>query len=735
MDSASNRNGKIIAIGQHETIRQAAARMQSENVGCLIINDDDGNFAGLISERDIARYVATAPEDAATASVSHIMVREVISCAPGTPASVARELMTAHHIRHLPILEGGVVVGILSSRDVLDQQLLEDRAAAKEVAMLSNCLKSIDLNEAAEIVTIEAPKLFDARSCVLCLYPGDNKSGPEPELTASNRCPYLEGGIPNAGSVLCASYGQRPSHCAPGHAAHEIHVEQTVARECEDSGGRPPRVVIPLDIVGLKETSGEDPKRLFGFLCMCGLAPSGSLNSELLAYKAKLTREILNAHLTNATRYQQARLTSMTDILTGVGSRRLLEDKLQAECIRAKRYKRPFAVAIIDLDHFKIINDTLGHATGDEAIRRMAHCMKAQKRSPDVLARYGGDEFVILMPETTAVDARILLERIRVKIKEIKLGPVSEDPGEPSPALSMSCGVAECDLESDDARDVMRRADMALYEAKNTGRDRVVLWDKTMSRRSSAGELELGRIKRLQRRIIGLSEKAEKMFMESIWGLVQALEAKDAYAKTHSENVMCYSVGIAETMELGPKHVEIVQRAAMIHDIGKIGIPDAVLFKPDDLTPHERSIIEQHPLIGVRILEKMSFLDREVAIIRHHHEKWNGQGYPDRLTRTAIPLGSRIIAVADTFDALTATRAYHAARSIPDALGMLTDSAGYELDPEVVHGMAAWLEGVARQLGKPRDDLALADLLEVAKSRLSITISAITEKAAVPVTN
>ena len=736
MGNSSNRKTKIITIGQHETIKEAAAKMLNQNVGCLIVNDDEGNFAGLITERDIAHYVAASPNDVAVTRVARIMIRDVISCAPGIPASVAREIMTAHRIRHLPIVDGGVVVGILSARDVLDQQLLEDRAAAKEVAMLSKCLKSIDLNEAAEIVTIEVPKLFDAKNCVLCLYPdngkvGQTSAGPielEPELTASNRCPCMEGGSPSANHVIWTSQKHHASCGDQPNAGEEINIEQTIASECQNSGGQPPRVVISLDITGLKEGSCDEPKRLFGYLCMCGLTHPGVLNHELLSYKAKLTREILNAHLTNATRYQQARLTSLTDTLTGVGSRRLLEDKLQAECVRARRYKRSFSVAIIDLDHFKMINDTLGHATGDEAIRRLACCMKSQKRLPDVLARYGGDEFVILMPETAAVDARILLERIRIKVKAIRFGQTSANSIESGTSLSMSCGIAECDLEGDDAGDVMRRADVALYEAKNAGRDRVMLWDKTMRQHRGANDLELGRIKKLQRKIIGLSEKAEKMFMESIWGLVQALEAKDVYAKTHSENVMYYAVGIAETMELGPKHVEIIQRAAMIHDIGKIGVPDAVLFKPDDLTPHERAIIEQHPLIGVRILEKMSFLEREVAIIRHHHEKWNGQGYPDCLTRTAIPLGARIIAVADTFDALTATRAYHPSRSIADAVRMLTDSAGYELDPEVVNAMAAWLDSVGRQLAKPLEQVIPADLLEAARSRQSTTVGTIIEK-------
>jgi putative nucleotidyltransferase with HDIG domain len=200
------------------------------------------------------------------------------------------------------------------------------------------------------------------------------------------------------------------------------------------------------------------------------------------------------------------------------------------------------------------------------------------------------------------------------------------------------------------------------------------------------------------------------MFMESIWGLVQALEAKDRHAKTHTESVMHYAVGIAKTMELGPKHVDLIRRAAMIHDIGKIGVPDAILAKPCGLDPRERKVVEQHPLIAVKILEKMSFLEREVTIVRHHHEKWNGQGYPDGLARTAIPLGSRVIAVADTFDALTATRAYREAHPVAKALHLLKDSAGYELDPEVVAALAAWLENIGAQHAKGLDQLTLEDL-------------------------
>ncbi|MGE5295014.1 MAG: diguanylate cyclase [Solirubrobacterales bacterium] len=701
---------RIITIRSDESVKEAAAQMLAHNVGCLIVHDDQEKFVGLITERDIAHHVATGPDGGAGIRVSQIMTHRVISCSPGIATSEATRIMMAHRIRHLPLVEDGKVVGILSARDIMSQQLLEDRAAAEEVAMLSKCLKSIDLSEAAEIVAAEAPRLFGAFNSVLCLYPGGDGTR-EPELISSSRCPCV-------GSHLTGSHAVQgaPSQENPGNLpAPDSYFDLEIPAECGKCGGKAPRVVLPLDIVGLPEIGSGREKRLSGFLCMCGLPASSIVNRELMQYKAKLTREILVAHLTNATRYQQARLTSLTDALTGVGSRKLLDDKLREEHDRAMRYKRPLTVAIIDLDHFKMINDALGHATGDDAIRRVAECVRQEKRGLDVLARYGGDEFVLLLPETNADEAVALLERVRARVRDICFEKSDNDASDceaQKMGMSISCGIAESLFDAEEVPgDVMRRADVALYEAKNAGRNCVKLWNKDMSRLVGGSDLEIERIKKLQRRIMGLSEKAEKLFMESIWSLVQALEAKDTYARKHSENVTGYAVHIARTMELGPKYVDLIRRAAMIHDIGKIGIPDAVLFKHDHLTAHERRVIEQHPLIAVRILEKMSFLENEIAIIRHHHEKWNGQGYPDGLARTAIPLGARVIAVADVFDALTSSRAYHASRTIPEALAMLRDSAGYEFDPTIVVAITAWIESVARDSGVLVERLMTDDLL------------------------
>ena len=750
MDVIVERPAEIITISHNATIKAAAAKMFTNKVACLIVNNDNGDFIGVVTERDIVNRVVAASMDIEKTTIDEIMTTQVISCSPNTPSSKVREIMTSHQIRHLPIVYNKVVVGIVSTRDLMARQLLEDRAAAEEVTMLSTCLKSIDLNEVADIVTREVPKLFGAKKCVLFIHQdGSTRQGRACRSTTTKAytlvsynncsCPKESLGqitphqLSLSGNPASGPGLQRSGSGSIGAGQFFNGAEfcyDSIPCVCEKLGGQSPRLVIPLNISTHRfspdsslppATSGDktawskqngggsspqDALRQGCYLCMCGLAASAATNRELTSYKAKLAREILNSHLTNAKLYQEARLTSLTDALTGVGSRKLLEDKLQTECARAKRYKRQFSVAIIDLDNFKTINDVLGHANGDDTLRKLAKCMKSQKRTPDVLARYGGDEFVILMPETKAEDAVTLLERIRDKVQEIKV--VENLP------MTISCGIAQSLSEATDSpRELIRRADLALYEAKSAGRNCVKIWDETMSKTLSDNDIETEKIKKLQRRIAGLSVQAEKVFIQSIWGLVQALEAKDSYTKKHSENVMHYAVGIATTMKIAPKQLEIIRRAAMIHDIGKIGIPDAILSKPGKLTPHERSIIEQHPLVAVRILDKMTFLEQEIAIVRHHHEKWNGQGYPDGLSNNSIPIGARIMAVADTFDALTSNRPYHNARSLADAIEILVDSSGYDYEPRAVKGMVAWVQNVCSQLGVTQ--LTPEDLLDSQK--------------------
>ena len=703
MEEAVDRPEKIVTATCDTTIKSAVDLMSGNQIGCLIVNGRNGKFAGIVTERDIVARAVASSMDLEKATITEIMTPKVVSCSIGTPAGRAREIMAVNHIRHLPVIDNGVVVGILSARDLMGRQLLEDRAAAEEVAMLANCLKSIELSEAANTVTKEVPRLFQATRCLLCLWGMPSGSCEESDIHPV---------VSSDADCLCSKECLRPPAESDELLGESGFYHDSVPDECRIAGVQRPRMVIPLSILGLKENTKE---HMSGYLCMCGLAHGSIDNRELISYKAKLTREILTSHLTNASLYHQARLTSQTDALTGVGSRRLLEDKLEAECARAKRYKRPFSVAIIDLDNFKSINDVFGHATGDDALKKFAKCMKNQKRVPDILARYGGDEFVILMPETEASDALTFMDRIRAKVQEIEV--------EENVSMTISCGVAQSMPDfSDSSSDVIRRADLALYEAKSVGRNCVRIWNEKMSKILKAGDIEFERIKKLKRRVAGLSEQAEKMFIQSIWGLVQALEAKDRYAKKHSESVMHYAVGIAGMMKISPKQLEVLSRAAMIHDIGNIGIPDAILSKPGMLTPHERRIIQQHPLIAVRILDKMSFLEQEVAVVRSHHEKWNGQGYPDGLSNTSIPIGARILAVADTFDALISDRSYHNSRSIAEAIEILTDSSGYDFDPEAVKALTLWVRKAQNQLGS-LVQLTPENLLESQKHNNNISMT------------
>ena len=209
----------------------------------------------------------------------------------------------------------------------------------------------------------------------------------------------------------------------------------------------------------------------------------------------------------------------------------------------------------------------------------------------------------------------------------------------------------------------------------------------------------------------GLSLQAKEMVVQSLGGLIHALEARDAYTKTHSANVTRSPVAIAETLELGPEVIGVVRRAAMIHDIGKIAVPDSILRKRGALDDHERRIMQGHVLAGVKIIDQMHFLERETPVVRHHHEHWTGGGYPDGIAGEAVPLGARILAVADAFDAITSNRVYRKARSVSDALRILVEESGRQFDPGVADAMVKWILKTGRKLGKD-GDLAVADLLK-----------------------
>jgi len=660
-----------------------------------VVTGDDDQLVGVVSERDIINRVVALGVDPSTELVKNVMTADVTYCQPDTPMDAAQAIMAERHIRHLPVVKDGVAVGMISSRDVMVGQLQAERdrkTAAEQVARLSTTLKTLDFREVVDMITRGVPSIFQAGRSVLC-FPEGLAAGETVFRTSRRRCLCPE-------RELLLRRQEQPDLC------QHCVVSSDVPGLCQSLGAQSPSIVIPLDVSAPSTDNEEDEPGSPGFLCMCDIDPGSQVSPETIRYKGGLLADVLSMNLINAKLYEeylQARRSSLTDTLTGVGTRKLFEDALAGESARTQRYHQTFSLAIIDVDHFKEINDRLGHAVGDKALTSIGACMTRQKRKPDIVARYGGDEFILLMPETTVEQGVVLLERIRAQVERIAM-PEGH-------YLTISCGVVSNDGSAGvSGGELVRRADLALYEAKRTGRNRVSCWD------SVRRELQYGtvvgdeKIEAVENQISQLLEESRDSFMQNLWGLARTLNAKDPYASQHSENVTHYSVHIAQAMDLMPEEIAVIRRAATIHDVGKIGIPDEILNKSGRLTPEERRTMEQHPLVSVRILHKMSFLSKETPAVRHHHERWDGLGYPDGISGTAIELGARILAVADAFDAITCTRTYHDAKTVTEAMTVLAEGAGSQFDPQIVKAMGRWVAQVKQSLDSP-EHILVDDLL------------------------
>jgi diguanylate cyclase (GGDEF)-like protein len=360
---------------------------------------------------------------------------------------------------------------------------------------------------------------------------------------------------------------------------------------------------------------------------------------------------------------------AFTDPLTGLANHRAFQEQLHAEVGRAQRYERSLALALIDVDHFKSINDLSGHAAGDRVLAALGARLRALLRSEDVLARIGGDEFALLMPETDELEARLVLERAR---EELERGPLVDGI-----RVRISAGI--CSLErAGDAETLMRLADGALYWSKEHGRNVTAVYDPETVHELSASE----RLDRLQR----------SHTIAGIHALARAIDAKDPSTREHSERVAALAARLAQLRGWSPERVALLHEAALVHDVGKIGIPDSVLLKPGRLDAAEYEQVKQHAALGARIVADV--LDAEqVAWIRSHHERPDGGGYPDGLVAGQIPEGAALLAVADCFDVMTVARPYSRPMSESAALAECRSLVGAQFTSAAVAALAAAVAG------------------------------------------
>jgi diguanylate cyclase (GGDEF)-like protein/putative nucleotidyltransferase with HDIG domain len=339
------------------------------------------------------------------------------------------------------------------------------------------------------------------------------------------------------------------------------------------------------------------------------------------------------------------------DPLTGLRNRRTFEPG-----IAAALRDRPVALLVLDLDRFKQVNDTLGHTAGDEVLQRFAEVVRGFARGTDAPTRLGGEEFALVLPGVSEDEADAVAERLRHAVATAFAGLAVP--------VTVSIGIATA-APGDSAAELVRAANRALFAAKRLGRDRVVVHD-------AEALAVLG----------ALAEQTEDQLAAAIL-LAETLDLRDAGTARHSQTVGRYAERVARELGLPPDRVERIRVAGVLHDIGKLGIADAILQKPGKLTEAEWTEIRRHPELGARILDHANL--RDVATwVRGHHERVDGAGYPDRLAGDRIPLESRILAVADTYEAMTADRPYRKAMDPAAARAELERCAGTQFDRDVV---------------------------------------------------
>ncbi len=407
-------------------------------------------------------------------------------------------------------------------------------------------------------------------------------------------------------------------------------------------------IVAPIDVDG----------HIWGVLAVCAAQP-GQLTADdeqrLVEFGGLLATAIASIE-----DRQKLATQASSDPLTGLANHRTLQHRLDVELARAKRHGGILSVAILDIDHFKQINDTGGHDTGDDILVRVARELSGLARAEDTLGRMGGDEFAWILPETTREEALVALERARRAVSSAAPAPLR---------VTISAGICDSRV-ADEPSELLRLADGALYWSKAHGRNQCWVYDPAIVAELSAQE----RAERLERSqaLIGLR------------ALAKAIDTKDPATRQHSERVAEIAAQLAVAAGWSQELALQLSEAALVHDVGKIGVPDAVLCKVEPLTADERIQLQAHAELSARIVDGV-LSPEQVEWVRTHHERPDGNGYPQGLRR--IPDGGALLALADAWDTMTAGRPYSASKSADDALAECVGLAGVQFVPRAVQAL------------------------------------------------
>ena len=369
---------------------------------------------------------------------------------------------------------------------------------------------------------------------------------------------------------------------------------------------------------------------------------------------------------------------ALKDPHTGLYNYRYLKDYIDMEFSRAERQFNLLSVIMIDIDYFKSINDVYGHPFGDLVLKQFARQLNKIVRTHDIVIRYGGEEFIIVSSNTNRANALILAQRILDKINLYNFGDDKH-------IIKLKLSLAVASYPEDTVlrgMDLIKFVDQILNKAKEDGGNRV------------CSSLDLKKEKELIKenpgvhffkdKIYKLTKRANQSLVEATFAFAKIIKLKDHYTGEHVERSVYYTSAISQALNLPKDKIELIKQATMLHDLGKVGISEQILHKKSKLNTKEFTEIKKHPQIGVDIIRPIQSLQPIIPLLLYHHERWDGKGYPFGLKKENIPLGARIVAIADVYQALVSDRPYRRAYPKRKAMEMIKENSGTQFDPDIV---------------------------------------------------
>jgi len=392
--------------------------------------------------------------------------------------------------------------------------------------------------------------------------------------------------------------------------------------------------------------------------------------------RKQLTKEILISN-------KKLKQLVLRDPHTGLYNYHYLTEAIEAEFHRARRYAHSLSVIMLDIDYFKSINDVYGHNFGDLVLKQLAKLLKKMVRRYDVVVRSGGEEFVVISPGTDRATALVLAQRTMDAINLYNFGDKKN-------TIKLKLSLAVASYPEDRVLkgiELIELADQILSKVKEYGGNKVYSSQEIKKRKQPALTEkggETSEVRSLKERIDKLTKQANQSLIESVFAFAKTIELKDHYSGEHVERTVHYATEISQALKLPKEEIERVRQAAILHDLGKVGISEKILLKKSKLTKKEFEEIKKHPQIGVDIIRPIQFLHSIIPLILYHHERWDGKGYPTGLKGEDIPIGARIIAIADVYQALTSDRPYRKAYSEDKAIRIIKEGSGTQFDPRIV---------------------------------------------------